>query len=198
MPLFYQTSERPDLDIFAKIRENRDIMAAMKQNRSPERSMEVSSSSEHGNVVFQPTKLNEVMEMINFMGNISEKVTEHHALFTGSSGASTGDQKSQGSSQRDQILQKLPPTAQMQKKLVKHIDAEIASLEKKAKRITRMKRRGWAFELTLVIAHIHRLAAIAREIMRASLEVVRRFYILVFIDHQPLVPTSGVGSAQPA
>lgn len=149
------------------------------------------------NVVFQPTKLNEVMEMINFMGNISEKVNEQHAVFTGSSGGSTGGQQASGSAQRDQILQKLPPAIQMQRKLVKHIDQQITSLEKKAKRISRSRKRGWAYELNQIFSEIHRLAAIAREIMRASAEVVKRFYILVFIDHQPLVQHAA-GHAQPA
>jgi hypothetical protein len=143
------------------------------------------------NIVFQP-RLSEIVELVNFMGNISEKVAEQHAQFTGGSGGTAT--AGAGTTQRDDQLATLPPLPQMQHKLISHIQQEVRTLRRHAKALARKRSKGWAYELNRLYAQIHRLTALAQEILHASIEIVKRFYVLVFIDHQPILPTAAGSS----
>lgn len=151
-------------------------------------SSQASETAETTNIVTQPAKLNEFMEVINLMGTVSEKIAEHHSQYVGPSGGQI--QAGSGSttvSARDTAIASLPAPKKMQQKLVTYIEREIRSLEKLSKRVAFEKKQGWAYELTKIFARIRRLSALAREIVRASVDTIKRFYIHVFIDNQPIL-----------
>ncbi len=166
-------------------------MASQSNNKPSQKEAHSEQPSEgeaRANIVFQPQKLTEVMEVINVMGSISEKISEQHDLAAGGAMTSSATGSSGTSvSARDQAIANLPSAQVMQKKLIAHIDAEVKALKKLAKEISVKRTTGWAYELTQVYARIRRLSALTHELLRASLEVLKRFYILVFIDGQAIV-----------
>lgn len=145
------------------------------------------------NIVFQPQKLKEVVDIIDLMGSIASRVREDHSRDLGSGAAATGGQGQgqTGTSARDEAIAKAPPVPIMQKKLVKHLEREIHSMERKARRLARSNSRGSAFLLSELYKKIRRLTSLLGDILRASADVIKRFYVSVFIDHQPMVVTGG-------
>lgn len=147
-------------------------------------------------VVFQPQKLKEVVEIIDLMGNVALRVREDSSSDMG--GAGTGGGKTQqksGTSARDEAIAKAPPVEIMQKKLIVHLRQEIASIERQARRAAHSNDRGAAWLLTELYRKVRRMTSLMTEIIHASAEMIRRFYISVFIDQQPLV-LPGDSSAQ--
>lgn len=143
-------------------------------------------------VVFQPPKLTEVVEMINLMGKISTRAAEDRSRDMGSAGGQGKAQQSGGQqSFRDQAIASLPAPEQMQRKLVSHIQGEIRSLSRQARSIARSNRAGSAYLLSELYRKIRRLSTLIEELLQASIEVIKRFYIAVFIDNQPLILTAG-------
>ncbi len=174
--------------------DNREDMARTSPNAPARKESSSEASPEAAprapSIVFQPQKLTEVMEVINVMGSISEKISDQHDVKSdGTAAAASGSGSSATRTRRDQAIAQLPSPEIMQKKLLAHIDAEVASLTKEAREISRRRGTGWAYDLTRLYARIRRLSALAHEILRASVDVVKRFYILVFIDGQALVQT---------
>lgn len=148
------------------------------------------------NLVFQPQKLKEVVDIIDLMGNIASRVREDHSQDMGGAGAATGGaaqtgQAHTGTSARDQAIANIPPVPIMQKKLITHLEKEIRTIERRARKLARSNARGSAFLLSELYKKIRRLTSLIGDMIRASAEVIKRFYISVFIDHQPMVVTGG-------
>ncbi len=137
--------------------------------------------------VFQPQKLTEIVEMIDLMGAISERVREDKSGDMGGASGSTGKTGAKTQSPRDIALANLPAPEAMQNKLVRHIKSEIRSLSRKAKSLASSSAKGAAYSLSEMYKKIRRLHAIMDEILQSSAEIIRRFYVAVFIDNQPIV-----------
>ena len=146
-------------------------------------------------IVFQPSKLKEVVDIIDLMGTVALRVREDssHDLGAGGGGSSggNGQQSSGGTSARDEAIAKAPPVPVMQQKLVRHLRTEMQSIEKQAAKLRSSGAPGAAWALNDLFRKIRQLSSLIGEILRASTEMIKRFYISVFIDRQPLVVTGG-------
>jgi hypothetical protein len=142
--------------------------------------------------VNQPlTMSNQLQEFLSGLDVISETSPggpgEHWTGGAPSGGmtAQAGGQAS-GTSPRDQAIANLPAPAVMQKEIAKHIKVEIKKLRREAKRIARVGQPGGAYHLVQLYGKIHRLNALLKEIFDSSLEVIKRIYVRIFIDRQPI------------
>lgn len=90
-------------------------------------------------------------------------------------------------SARDQAIANLPDPKIMQKELEKHIRTEVKKLRKQALSIARMSHPGAAYRLNALYARIRNLNALLSELLDASYEAIRRFFIRVFIDKQHIL-----------
>ncbi len=144
--------------------------------------------------VFQPPKLREIVEVIDLMGTVASRVREDKSgdLPT-AAGANAGKAAGQTSAAtaRDEAIARAPAPAIMQRKLVQHLEQEVKRVEKQARVIARSKKSGSAYLLSELYKKIRRLSSLIKDILEASTEMIKRFYISVFIDHQPLVVTGG-------
>ncbi len=144
-------------------------------------------------IVFQPQKLKEIVEVVDLMGTVAARVREDNSGdipgATGGGGQSTGQKA--GTSARDEAIAKAPPIAVMQKKLVEHLEREVRTIEKQAASLKRSNARGSGYLLSELYRKIRRLRSLISDILHASAEMIKRFYISAFIDHQPLVVTGG-------
>ena len=160
-------------------------------NSAPEKGSNSLTHSEAVNGrVFQPAKLTEIMDMIDLMGEYSERVREDRSHdMGGGSGAMTTQKANSGggTSPRDAAIAKLPVPPVMQKQLITHIKGEIKKLSGQAHGISHITaNRGSAYLLNEIYKRIRRLSTLIDEIISASADMIRRFYIALFIDHQPL------------
>jgi hypothetical protein len=183
-----------ELDFLPKIRENIGKMTILKSTIESAPSI-ISSSSEvaHG-VVFQPQKLKEVVDIIDLMGNISSRVREDSSGdMGGGGGGQQGDDNTAGAgtSVRDQLIARAPVVSIMQKELVHHLYKEIHTLERQVKETRQKKGKGSAYIIAEMYKKIRKLSSLITEILYASTEMIRRFYIAVFIDKQPIVVSGG-------
>ncbi|MEK7218350.1 MAG: hypothetical protein AAB728_02695 [Patescibacteria group bacterium] len=143
-------------------------------------------------VVSQPKKLETLLqdlEMIeSFSSRVSERVGEDRSGdMGGAGGAGQGDDGRQVSA-RDQAIAAMPTDPQvLQKELHEHVRAEVKHLQGLAKKAARASRPGDAFRLNGIYARIRRLNALLVELLEATLEMLRRLYIRVFIDRQPVI-----------
>ncbi len=159
-------------------------------------SLEKTGSSPKGiesapaSVVVQPSKV----EFAAFLDGIS-KMSESSASGpandgpTGGSGgavATTGGSTQSGQSARDLAIANLPASAVMQKELAQHIRMEVKKLRKQALGIARLNRPGAAHKLNDFYSRIRHLNAILAELFDASIDVLKRLFIRVFIDKQTI------------
>lgn len=144
-------------------------------------------------VVFQPQKLKEIVEVVDLMGTVAARVRDDSPSDTpgGNGGGSQSGQQRSGTSARDEAIAKAPPVAIMQKKLVEHLEREVSTIQKQANSIKMSNAPGSGFMLTELYRKIRRLRSLIGDILHASAEMIKRFYVSVFIDHQPLVVTGG-------
>ena len=146
-------------------------------------------------IVRQPSKLKELTNLLetfeNLNARVSERVGEDVSQDLGGAGAGAGatggQQGTQGSSARDQAIKNIPVAAIMQQKLTKHVQAETRKLEKLARTVAQSSAPGAAHKLNALYAKIRRLNSLIREILEASIEVLQRFFVRVFIDQQPIL-----------
>mgnify|MGYP003345806302 CR=1 FL=1 len=150
----------------------------------------ISGSKEKApHVVFQPQKLKEVVEIIDLMGNISQRVREDSSGDMGGGGGGTqqgGTQGASGTTTRDEAIAKAPPIPVMQTKLVRQLEAEVRQLEKTSQRLRWSNAPGNAYMLTEIFKKIRKLRTLIVSIISASADVIKRLYITAFIDRQPL------------
>ena len=151
------------------------------------------SSEQASSVVFQPQRLKEIVEVVDLMGTVASRVREDHSGdLPSAAGASSARAAGQtGTSARDDAIAKIPAPEIMQQKLVEHLEKEVFRVERQAKSLARSDKRGSAHALSELYRKIRRLTSMISDILEASAEMIKRFYVSVFIDHQPLVVTGG-------
>jgi hypothetical protein len=145
-------------------------------------------------VVFQPPKLKDVIEVINLMGTVAARVREDNSGDMGGGGGTAGAAAGTGqtgTSARDEAIANAPPVMVMQKKLVEHLEREVKTIERQTRSLKTSNARGSAYLLTELYRKIRRLKSLIGQIVHASAEMIKRFYISAFIDQQPLVVTGG-------
>ena len=145
------------------------------------------------NQVFQPPQLKDIIDVIDLMGTVSSRVREDNIQdlpTTKKSSAST----TTAISAREEAIAKLPEPLVMQQKLIAELESEIAQVEKQARALAKSKKKGSAYLLTELYRKIRRLSSMISSIMDASTDLMKRFYISVFIDRQALPATNGVGT----
>lgn len=145
------------------------------------------------NQVFQPPHLHEIVELIDLMGTVSTRVREDKKGDAPTAGDAQGTPGKTGATARDEAIAAIPEPAVMQKMLVEHIRQEVRSIEREAKRLSRSNKRGSAYMLSELYRKIRRLSTLMKDMFEASAEVIKRFYVSVFIDRHPLVITDGAG-----
>ncbi len=145
--------------------------------------------------VFQPPKLREIVEVIDLMGTVASRVREDSSGDLGGGGSGGAGQAqtggATGTSARDDAIKNAPAPAIMQQKLITHLSAEIKRVEQQARTLMRSNQRGSAFLLAELYRKIRRLTALIADILSASADMIKRFYVSVFIDRQPMVVTGG-------
>lgn len=167
-------------------------MKLSKTNTEGAGSSSLEQSSKTPNVVYQPPKLNEIVEIINVMGNVSTKVREDNAGdWTGATALASGSAGQSGTSARDQAIAKAPSVPVMQKQLIQHLEKEMKTIRKQTKSISGSNARGSAYILSELYKKLRRLSELISQIAHASADVIKRFYVSVFIDHQPMVVKGG-------
>lgn len=145
-------------------------------------------------VVFQPQKLKEVVDIIDLMGNVATRVRDDNSGDMGGGGTGGQGKKQSGAggtSTRDEAIAKAPPVPIMQKKLITHLERELKQIEKQTRRLARSNKAGSAYLLAELYKKMRRLTSLISDLLKASSNMIRRFYISVFIDHQPLVISGG-------
>ncbi len=143
-------------------------------------------------VVSQPEKLKELTLLLesfeNLDARVSERTGEDRSGDLGSGGAMTkGSAAANEPSARDKAIAKIPEPIAMKKKLQAHIRKEVQNLEKLAISAANTSRPGSAFRLNELYARIRRLNSLLADILESTVEVIRRLFIRVFIDHQQII-----------
>jgi hypothetical protein len=143
-------------------------------------------------IVEQPPKVQALLEALEAIESIpmrvSERTGEDISADLGAAGAGAGARRDdRGVSPRDQAIANLPQPATMQKQLEQHIHAEVRTLSRRASSIARASGPGAAHRLNQLYARIRRLNALITELLEASYEVLKRLFIRVFIDNQPIL-----------
>lgn len=162
-------------------------------NTSPTPTSLSSTTDNAPSIVFQPQKLKEIVEVVDLMGTVARRVREDGASDPAAAGAGSGggQQGATGTSARDDAIAKAPPVAVMQQKLVEHLLQERKDIQRQAKAMARSNAPGAAWTLTELYKKIRSLSSLITQILHASTAMIKRFYISVFIDQQPLVVTGG-------
>jgi hypothetical protein len=128
------------------------------------------------------------------MGNISSRVREDSSGDIGGGGQQGGQgvvTGGIGTSVRDELIKNAPSVPIMKKKLITHLYQEIEHLEKQAKALKSQKQKGSAFLAAELYKKMRRLSSLIADIFEASTEMIKRFYISVFIDRQAITITGG-------
>jgi hypothetical protein len=69
-----------------------------------------------------------------------------------------------------------------------HVEKEVQSLEKQARRLAKWSwKKGTAHQLNELYSRIRRLNSLLSSLVEASYEMMKRLYIRIFIDHQPIL-----------
>ncbi len=160
---------------------------------SPEKGLTTIRSVETSKlVVKQPAKLAELTSLLETFENLNARVSETTGedrsgdMGGGGTGGSTkGDD--QAVSARDLAIKRIPRPEAMREKLQNHIRKEVHSLERKASAAARGSRPGSAHNLNEIYARIRRLNTLLAEILEASVELLKRLFIRVFIDKQSIL-----------
>lgn len=163
---------------------------------SPNHSPDLNSSMESKLIVRQPQKLQELGNLLltieNLSARVSEGASEDRSGDRGGGPAGTGGGAIQGAGQRqtsprDIAIANIPVSAIIQRDMEAFIKKEIKKLNRQAKSVSHLSRPGTAFALNELYAKIRRLNALLAEILEAGVEVLRRLFIRVFIDRQPIL-----------
>lgn len=145
-------------------------------------------------IVRQPEKLQELTNLLetfeNLNARVSERTGEDRSGDLGGAGAGSaagGQNGTYVSSARDLAVQNIPAATVMHNKLERHIRQETRSLEKLARAVSRSSAPGSAHKLNELYAKIRRLHALMHDILDASIEILKKLFIRVFIDQQPIL-----------
>ncbi|MCA9370942.1 MAG: hypothetical protein KC680_03205 [Candidatus Peregrinibacteria bacterium] len=164
----------------------------MPSGSSPDKQAETNDSPETAHlVVTQPEKFQGLLDTISLMDKVSERMGEDRSGDMGSSGSGAVGSSSQGDdntqSARAQAIANLPELAVMRSDLSSYIQKEIKVLRKQVRRKAyRASKPGSAHQLNELYGKIRRLNSLLSELMEASVDVLKRIFIRVFIDRQSL------------
>ncbi len=162
--------------------------------QSPETGTSTLKSVETGKlIVRQPAKLEALNQLLmtfeNLNARVGERATEDNSggMGSGSSGASQGSSSAQ--SPRDFAISKMPVSADVVRSQISaHVEKEVQSLEKQARRLAKWSwKKGTAHQLNELYSRIRRLNSLLSSLVEASYEMMKRLYIRIFIDHQPIL-----------
>ncbi len=170
----------------------------MASNASPEKAplLPKSPESQH---VRQPERsalqkvdgLGAFLEALNGleMGNIGEGTGEDTSAGdnTGGGGFVASGTSTTTVSARDLAIANLPAPQVMQKQLEQHIKEEVKKLRRQAKQVARVSGPGAAYHLTKIYARIRQFNSLLSALLEAGVEVIKRFFIRVFVDRQPIL-----------
>jgi len=139
--------------------------------------------------VAQPQKLESLLDTINLINTVSERIGESRSGDLGGGGGSAAAQTgAQAQSWRDQALANLPAAPVMQQQLQKHIEQEIADLQREVQKTARKAARpGAAHKLNELYARIRRLNGLLQQLFETSVDILKRLYVRVFIDKQTVL-----------
>lgn len=164
---------------------------------SPEKNIGMPKGPENApQTVSQPVRIESHMQsqlgsFLEDINRISESTGSGPGEQWSGGGSGTGMTQTQGGaavvSARDLAIANLPAPAVMQKQLEKHIQDEVKKLRKETKRIARMGKPGAAYHLNQLYARIHTLNSLLSQIFEASYDVLKRMFVRVFIDRQPIL-----------
>lgn len=160
-------------------------------HNSIEKGLSTPSAPERPSATMQPGKAEALQ---NILAEVNDIVRESSPAapgeqWSGSGGAvaTTGGQAAQGMSWRDQAIANIPAPQVMQKQLAEHIQGEIKDLRTQASKITDLRKPGAAHRFNELQSKIHRLNNLLAGIFEASIEVLKRIFIRVFIDKQAIL-----------
>ncbi|MEI8230494.1 MAG: hypothetical protein WCG83_05180 [Candidatus Peregrinibacteria bacterium] len=142
--------------------------------------------------VTQPDKIASLLEVLGTIDQMSERLGEDRSgdLGGGGGGKATGGKSGSQAklpSPRDLAIANLPVAAVMQEKLTKKIEQEVHKLQRQIRTNPSASTPGSAHKLNKLFAKIRRLNSLLGEILEASFDVLRRIFIRVFIDEQPIL-----------
>lgn len=165
-------------------------MADLNSSEKAHMSSSPEKATENRLIVTQPPKMKELGQVLDAIDNLAQRVSERSSEDVsgdlGSSGGSSGTGQKRASP-RDAAIALMPTApAVLQAELAKHIEQEIKQLERKVSRAGAMSKAGGAYELNELYARIRKLRSLLREIVEASVDLLKRLFIRVFIDKQPI------------
>lgn len=134
----------------------------------------------------QSQKLEKLLEEVDAVVTEPEQSGpgEHKAMTAGKGGSG---QKSLASSSLQKQEAPLPESEVMQQKLNQRIEQEITILRKEANKTSHLKKPGAANKISKLYARIRNLRRLLADISSASYEVVKRLFVRIFINKQPLI-----------
>lgn len=158
---------------------------------TPEKQATHIESGENKNlVVTQPEKFEGLLETISLMDKVSERIGEDTSGDLGGGGGTSGSAQGDdddGLSLRARAIANMPDTPEMRRELGNYIQTEIKVLRKEVrKRAFRASKPGSAHQLNELYSKIRRLNSLLSELMEASVDVLKRLFIKVFIDKQSI------------
>ncbi len=160
---------------------------------SPEKGLSAPRSVEASKlIVRQPAKLAELSKLLetfeNLDARVSERTGEDRSGDMGAGGGVAGSaQGDDDTSPRAKAIRDLPAPAVLRERLQTHIGKEVQKLDREAKMLARSGKPGSAYKLNTLYARMRRLNALLFDLWEAAEEVLRRLFIRVFIDEQPIL-----------
>jgi len=139
--------------------------------------------------VTQPEKIGSLLDTLNLIDQMSERMGEDRSGDMGGAGGQkqSGSSGTRTVSPRDQAIAALPSEQIMQAKLAEKIRAEVGTLRKQIRSIPGSGQPGAAFKLNKLYARIRLLNRLLATLFESSLDVIKRLFIRVFIDEQPIL-----------
>lgn len=148
---------------------------------------------QRGLTVVQPPKLQELGALLETLDGLAMRVGEKTGddrssdLGAGAGAMVTAGTATTGISPRDHAIANLPVPEVMQHDLERYIRKEVRKLNREARTVARLGKPGAAHYLNELYAKMRRLNALLKEILEASVDVLKRLFIRVFVDKQPIL-----------
>lgn len=149
-----------------------------------------SAAPERPSAVVQPGKAEAMQALLLEVNDIvgeSSPATVGEQWSGGQTSGGGAQPATQTVSWRDQAIANLPAPQIMQKQLETHIQEEITLLRKQAAKITDLRKPGAAHRFNELQSKIHRLNNLLNALFEASVDVLKRIFIRVFVDKQAIL-----------
>jgi hypothetical protein len=141
--------------------------------------------------VTQPEKIANLLDTLTLIDQVSERIGEDRSGDLGGAGGAVqkagAGAGARAPSPRDQAIANLPSEQIMQQKLEEKIRVEIRTLRRQIRAIPSTTQAGAAYKLNALYARIRILNRLLASLLEASFEVIKRLFIRVFIDEQPIL-----------